>query len=158
MKHPVTDFLRSALIPELCADITAGTSCNVHFILIGVAAVRTSPNELALFLDNLDFSVPTAFLTVVALCVKLCINNVVVNELHNRENSVDIVLHIGNFNVAYCTAGRKLLELRLKFELVESGNILRNVNVIAVCDISLVRNSRNYTETALETFCEFVGR
>lgn len=83
MKHPFLNFLSSALIPELSSDISTGSSCNIHLILITVAAVRTLPHKLAVIVNDLDFSVITANLTVVALCVKLCIHNVIVNELDN---------------------------------------------------------------------------
>ena len=83
MKHSLFDFLRSSLIPELRADVTASTACHIHLILITVAAVRTLPHKLAVIVNDLDFSVITANLTVVALCIKLCIHNVIVNELDN---------------------------------------------------------------------------
>ena len=47
MKHSFLNFLSSALVPILCADIATGTSCNVHLCLIAIAAMRTFPNELA---------------------------------------------------------------------------------------------------------------
>lgn len=44
MEDTLLDLLCSSLIPELCSDITAGTSCNRHFILIAVSAIRTLPD------------------------------------------------------------------------------------------------------------------
>lgn len=61
MKHTLFDLLCSALIPELCTDITAGASCDVHLALIAVSAVRTFPNELVVFVaSDLNFTVVSA--------------------------------------------------------------------------------------------------
>jgi hypothetical protein len=43
MQHAVFNFLRAALIPELRADIAAGTAGNVQLCLIAVAAFRAFP-------------------------------------------------------------------------------------------------------------------
>ena len=83
MQHAVLDFLRSALIPELRADIAAGSSCNIHLVLVTVVALRALPEELSVLLNNADFAVVAANLTVVALCVQLSVHNVVVDELDN---------------------------------------------------------------------------
>ena len=98
MQNSVFYFLRSALIPELRADISASTPCDVHFGLIAVMAVRTFPHEFPVVVgDDLNFSVVAADLTIIALGVKLGIHDVFVNILHERENGFDIVLHVGNF-------------------------------------------------------------
>lgn len=47
MKHSFLNFLSSALIPILRANVSAGTSCDVHLGLITVAAMGTFPHELA---------------------------------------------------------------------------------------------------------------
>ena len=52
MQNALFDFLRSALIPELGSDIAAGTSGNIHLILVAVSAVRAFPDELAVLVGH----------------------------------------------------------------------------------------------------------
>ena len=47
MENSFLDLLGSSLIPELRSDVSAGSSCNVHFVLVSIAAVRTFPDQLA---------------------------------------------------------------------------------------------------------------
>ena len=83
MKNSFLDFLSSALIPKLSADISAGSSCDIHFVLIGVSAVRAVPDKLSvLILSYLHFAVISAYLTVIALSIKLGVHNMVINKLH----------------------------------------------------------------------------
>ena len=119
VKNPVSNFLRSALIPELRADISAGAAGNIHFALVLIAAVGAAPFKLSVFFNDLDLAVISAYLAVVALCVKLSIHNVVIYILHNRKYGRNIILHIRNLNIADGSAGRKLLELSFKFKLLE---------------------------------------
>ena len=114
MQDPVPDLLRPALIPELRADVAAGAPCNVQSVLISVAAVRTLPYKLAVIFYYLYLTVKTALLTVVALCVKLGIHDVVVNMLHNCKNSLYVVLHIRHFHIADSSSWREFLELCFK--------------------------------------------
>ena len=67
MKHSLFNFLCSALIPELCSDVSAGTSRNVELALVTVSAVWAFPYELSVILDDLDLAVIAAYLTVIAL-------------------------------------------------------------------------------------------
>ena len=83
MQYPFLNFLRSSLVPELCANVTAGASGNVHFVLIAIITFRTAPNKFAVFLFNLNFAVVSANLTMVAFGVEFGIHNVIVNKLHN---------------------------------------------------------------------------
>ena len=69
VQDPVTNFLGAALVPELGADVAAGTAGHIHLALVGVAALWASPDQLAAFLHNLNFTVPAADLAVVALGV-----------------------------------------------------------------------------------------
>ena len=71
MQHALFDLLRAALVPELGADVAAGTAGNVHLVLIGVAALRAAPDELAALLDDVDLTVPAADLAVVGLLNKI---------------------------------------------------------------------------------------
>ena len=63
MQHAIFDLLRAALVPELGADISAGAPCNIHLVLVGVAAVGTYPNQLVIPLLYANLPVIAAFLT-----------------------------------------------------------------------------------------------
>ena len=86
VKHSVFDFLGSALVPELGANVAAGAPGYVHLALVGVAAFRALPDELAVLFNYLNLSVPAADLAVVALGVQLGVDDVVIDELHYGEN------------------------------------------------------------------------
>ena len=117
MQNSFFNFLCSALIPELRADVSAGSAGNIHFILIGIAAIRAFPNQLAVvILAYFDLAVIPASLAVIALCIKLGVHYIIVNKLHNRNNRVDIVLQIRYFHVADRAARGKLLELGFEFQ------------------------------------------
>ncbi len=99
------DFLCSALIPVLGADVAAGSSRDVHRGLVGVAAVRAFPDELVSFVrHDSDFAGVAAFLAAVALCVQLGIHYVVVDVLEQCHDSRNVVLHVRNFNIAHGSA------------------------------------------------------
>lgn len=44
MQYPVTDLLGTSLVPELGSNVTAGTACHRHLVLITVSAVRALPD------------------------------------------------------------------------------------------------------------------
>ena len=90
-----------------------------------------------------------ADLAMVALGIELGVHNVVVDEFHNSEHSVDIVLHIGHLDVRDCVAGRELLELSLKRKLCERIDRLGNVYVVGVGDVIFIGNTLNDTEAVL---------
>ena len=72
MKHSLFNFLCSALIPELCSNVAAGSARHAHLVLVTVTAVRALPDKFAvLVIDDLDLSGITAFHTVIAaeVCV-----------------------------------------------------------------------------------------
>ena len=158
MQYSFFNFLCSALIPELCSYVSAGTAGNIHFILIGVAAVRTPPNKLSVvvFLD-FNFAVIAAHMAVIALCVELGIHYVIIDKAHNRKYSFNIILHIGYFNIRNSTAGRQCLKFSLKRQLIKCVYILCYMYVIAVGNIILVGNALYYPETLLQTFCKLIG-
>ena len=82
MKYSFFDFLGTPLIPELCSDIAACSSCNIHLVLITVATVRAFPYKFSVIICyNLYLSVITAYLAIVALCIQLCVHDIVVNVL-----------------------------------------------------------------------------
>ena len=61
MKYAVFDLLRPALIPELCSDVTTGSSGNKQVVLVTVATVRALPDKLAVLVGHdLNLAVITA--------------------------------------------------------------------------------------------------
>ena len=57
MQHAFFDLLGTSLIPKLRPNIPTGTSCNVHFVLVGVAAIWAFPDQLTMFVsDNLNLT------------------------------------------------------------------------------------------------------
>ena len=150
MQHAVADFLRPSLVPELGSDIAAGTACNRHLVLVTVAAVRALPDQLTcLILDDFDLTVIAAALAVIALGIQLCIHDVLIDELHDRQDCRDILLHVRHFHIADRAARRQLLEIRLKFQLAEGIDLLTDVNMIAVGNVVLIGYARNNTEAFL---------
>ena len=63
------------------------------------AVSYTHLHQLAIVFDNLDFPIETAYLTVVALGVEFGIHDVIVDKLHYTNNSLQVVLHVGNLYV-----------------------------------------------------------
>ena len=157
VQDPVANLLGAALVPELGADVAAGTAGHIHLALVGVAALGALPDQLAVFLGDLDLTVPAADLTVVALGVQLGVDDVVVDELHYFQNGGDIVLHVGDFHVADGAAGGEVLELGLKLQLGEGVDLLRHMDVVAVGDIALVGNALDDAEALLQALGELVG-
>ena len=105
VQNSVLNFLRSALIPELSADIAAGTACNIHLVLILITAVRASPNKFSvLVLNDFYLAVIAAALTVIALCIKFCVHNIIIDKAHYLKHGRNIILHIGNLDIRDCAA------------------------------------------------------
>ena len=159
VQNSILDLLGTALVPILGADIAAGTAGDVHLRLIGIAAVRADPDELAfLVLFNLNFSVVAADLAIVALGVQLGIHDVVVDEADDTEDGFEVVLHIGNLDIGDRTAGRERLELRFKRELGERVDLFRDVDMVAVGDIGLIVDALDDAEALLQALGELIRR
>ena len=88
--------------------------------LVTVAALRAFPDELAVVLDDLDFTIVSAAAAIIRLGVQLSVHDIVVDELQNAHNCFEVILNVGNLNIADRTTGRELLEFALEFELGES--------------------------------------
>ncbi len=158
MHYSLFDLLSSSLIPELSSNISARASCNIQFGLIFVAATRALPNEFAVLIGNdLNLAIEAAFLAVVALSIKLSVHNVVVDELHNFDDRVAIVLHIVDLNITDRAAGRESLELGFKCQFFKCIDLLSNVNVVAVGDVALIGNTGNDAVALLATLRKLVG-
>ena len=97
-------------------------------------------------------------LAVVALGVQLGVHDVVVDELHDLQHGVEVLLHVRDLDIADRAAGRERLELRLERQLVKGVDLLRHVDVIGVGDIVLVRDARDDAEALLQALGEFVRR
>ena len=107
MQDTIPDLSRTALVPELGADVAAGTSCDIHLRLIGIAAVRAPPDQLVvLIFDDLDFTIVDAHLAVVGLRIQFRIHDRIVDMLHQSENCLNVVLHIRNFDIGNRSARR----------------------------------------------------
>ena len=104
--YPVPDFFSAPDIPPLTTNVAARTTRNIHFRLVGVAAVGALPNEFPVFLLNLDFSIPTADLAVVGLRIDFSIHDGIVDILNQRDDRLQIVLQIRHFDVADSASGR----------------------------------------------------
>ena len=96
MQHPCFNFLCFAYIPEIFAQVTAGSAGYVHFCMVFVVASRTFP--LVAFIDN-NFPVKSANLAIVALGVELSVLNVVVNKPNYVLNGLGVMAHVGNFHI-----------------------------------------------------------
>ena len=158
MKYSFLDLLSPALIPELGSDVAAGTSCNIHLVLVAVSAVGAFPDELSVLIaDDLDLSVISAYLAVIALGIKLCVHDIFIDVLHHGNDRIDVVLKVGNLDIADGSAGGQRLELGFELELFEGVDILGNVYVIGVGDVALIGNAGDDAESLLQAFCELVG-
>ena len=104
MENSLLDFLGTALIPELGSYVSACSSGYVHLVLICIAALRALPYQLAVFFYDFYFTVEAALLAIVALGIEFCIHDVVVDELDYFHNSIQVVLHVRHFNIAYRAA------------------------------------------------------
>ena len=142
-------FHGTALIPELSSYITTGTSCYIHFVLITVTAAWAFPNQLAVIFFYFDFSIPATHLAVIAFGVKLCIKNGIVNVFDYIHNSVNVVVHIRNFNIADSSSWRKSLEAAFDSYFIEGIDWFCNMYVIRVGDITLISYSLDNTESLL---------
>ena len=159
MEDALLDLLGAALVPELRSDVAAGATGDIELRLVGVAALRALPDELAaLVLHDLDLAVEAADLAVVRLRVQLGVHDVVVDVLHDRENRRDVLLHVRHLDVADRAAGRELLELRLDLELLERVDLLGHVDVVGVRDVVLVGDALDDAEALLQALGELVGR
>ena len=158
MQHTVGNLRCSALVPVLRADVAAGAPRDMHLRLVAVAALRAFPDQFScIVLYNPDLSIVAAYITVIALCVELRIKNCVIYVLKYADNCRDIVLHVRYLDIADGTARGELLELCLLRKFCKRINLLSYVNVIAVGDIVLVRDMRNFAKPLLQAFCKLVG-
>ena len=105
VQDAVADLLRAALVPVLRADVAAGAPRDVHLGLVGVAALRAGPDQLAVrVLLDLNLAVEAADLAIVGLRVQFSVHDVLVDELHDLKHGVDVVLHVRHLDVADRTA------------------------------------------------------
>ena len=108
MKYPCFYFFRLAHIPEVFAEVAAGTAGYVHFTLVLVMADGALPFVIVVYYD---FPVKAAYVAVIALRIEFGILYVVVNVFDDVLNSRKIMAHIRYFHVGYSPARRNLLEL-----------------------------------------------
>lgn len=94
VRNAVANFFGATLVPELGANVAAGTTSNVKIFLVAVAAMRALPHQFAIIFHDLDLAVEATFLAVVALGVQFRVHDVVVNVLNHTNNGLQVVLHI----------------------------------------------------------------
>ena len=128
MQYAISDLLGAALIPELRTDIAARAAGDVQGLLVAVAAMRALPHQLAVVLHNLNLAVEAALLAVIALGVQLRVHDVVVDVLHDADDGLEVVLHVGHLDVGDGAARGEALELALELELVERVDLLGNMD------------------------------
>jgi hypothetical protein len=158
MQYAVLNFLCTSLVPELGADVSAGSSCYGHLMLIAVAAVRAFPYELAaVVFHNFDFTIVAADFAVVALRIEFSVHNVVINVLHNSEDGRNVILHVRHFYVADSAAWGQSLEVRFELQLMECINRFGDMHMIAVGNVVLVGYMRDNSKTLLEALSKLVG-
>ena len=157
MEHAVLDLGGAALVPELGADVAAGTAGHIQLVLVTVVALGALPDQLAVFLDDADLAVVTADLAVVALGVQFSIHDVFVDELHDLDDGFQVILHVGHFHVADGAARAELLELALELQLGEGVDLLGDVDVIGVGDVVAVGDAGDDAEPLLQALGELVG-
>ena len=123
------NFLGSALVPVVEANVTTSSPGDIHLVLVSISALRTFPNQLAItIINNLNFSVPTTNLAIIALGVQFSVHDVIINKLHNAKNSRNIIGQVCDFNVTNSSTGGQLLESRLKFQLIKGVDMFGNVD------------------------------
>ena len=158
MKRPCVDLFCFSYIPEILSQITAGTSRHIHFIFILIVALWTFP--LQIIIDN-DLSIITTYMTVIGLCIKLRILDIIINKSNHILQCFQIVAHIRNLHIGDRSTGGNLLELALKAELLKSINLFPDIYMIRVGIVSLIRHILdlpktlliNLSKTVTETFC-----
>ena len=82
----------------------------------------------------------------------------IVDELHDLQHRVEVVLHVRHLDVADRAAGGERLELRLEGELIEGVDMLGDVNVVGVRDVVLVRDALDEAEALLQALGKFIRR
>ncbi len=158
MQHSVLDLGSSALVPELGADVAAGAAGDVQLVLVAVVALGAFPDQLAVLGHDLDLAVVAADLAVVTLGVQLGVHDVLVDELHDLDNGLEVVLHVGHLHIADGTARGELLEVALELQLREGVDLLGHVDMVGVRDIIAVRDARHKPKTLLQALGKLVGR
>ena len=158
MQHSVLDLGSSALVPELGADVAAGAAGDVQFVLVAVVALGAFPDQLAVLRHDLYLAVVAADLAVVTLGVQFGVHDVLVDELHDLDNGLEVVLHVGHLHIADGTARGELLEVALELQLREGVDLLGHVDMVGVRDIIAVRDARHKPKTLLQALGKLVGR
>lgn len=113
MQYSCLDFLSLTHVPEVLAEVAAGTACYVHFALVLIVADGALPFVVVVY-DN--FAVEAANVAVIRFGVEFGVLDIVVDKAHDVLHRSKVLAHIGNFDVRDCTARRNFLELAFKLE------------------------------------------
>ena len=118
MKYTLFYLLCSALIPELGADLSTGSSCVSHVILVGIAAIRALPYKFAAFIfDDFYLTIITTALAVITFSVKFGIHNIVVNIFDYFKYGINVVFKVWNFNMLTAPPGESFWNRASNFNL-----------------------------------------
>ena len=146
MKDAGLDFLRFPDVPEVFAQIATGPAHNIHLTLVLIMTLGAFPFQVVI---DLDFSVKSADLAVVGLCVKFGILDIVVNKANKVFHSCRILLHIRNLDIGDAASCRNGLELIFELEFAESIDMFTDINMIGIGIVSFVRNILDSAEAFL---------
>ena len=158
MQYSGFDFLGFAHIPEVFAQITAGTTNNSH---LGVVLIVASGAFPLIIIVNGDFAIKAAHMAVVGFGIKFSVLNIVIDEFDNLFQGFGIVTHIGNFYIGNSAAGGNLLELAFKFKFAEGIDFFAHINVVGVGVVALIGYILDGAEASLvhasEAIAEALG-
>ena len=98
-----------------------------------------------------------ACLTVITPRIQLRIHDIVINIFHDGKHRIQIMFHVGYFNITDGAARRQLLELRLKLQLFKGVDVLCHMYMVTVGNIILICHTFYHTEPVLQTLREFIS-
>ena len=96
MQHSGFDLLCFAYIPEIFAQIAAGTARYIHFCMILIVAIGTFPFILIV---NDNLAVKPAHMAIITFGIEFRILDVIIDKLHQFLKRIEIITHIGNFHI-----------------------------------------------------------
>ena len=158
MLDTVVNVAKTSLINIVCTTkVSTNSSNDNHFVFVSITTIWAFPNKLTVsVINSFDFSFISTNITMIALCIELCVHNVFVDALHNSKYTRNILLHVRNFYVADCSTWTKFLKLRFKLKLVERIDFFTNVYVIRVRNVIVVCYIWDDPKCFLKRFCKFV--
>ena len=96
MQYSALYLSRLTGVPEILAEVAARPARNAELRLILVAALRTFPFKIVVYLN---LAVKAAYVTEIGLCIELTVLNMVIDILYEHFKSGQVVLHIRDFYI-----------------------------------------------------------